>query len=173
MFPLCFMKAPPRCPSRYLFFHAWRSASDFCKATRRLKLAGKCLFYRASSETSQNLNNRTSLCMSAREECWRSAGMQPGNYSHLRQLSPVFSRKPAISQLLTLAGTALTAPRFPGRWLQTFLFISDLLIRSLWPVLWINKYIKNRDVLGGLCVVKWFAAVAHRCFPFFSFVLKV
>lgn len=46
--------------------------------------------------------------MSAKEECWRAVSMQPGNYSDIRQLSHVFSPKPAISQLLTLTGTALT-----------------------------------------------------------------
>ncbi len=47
--------------------------------------------------------------MSVEEECSRSVGMQPGNYSHIRQLSKVLSSKPVISQLLTLTGTSLTA----------------------------------------------------------------
>lgn len=70
-------------------------------ATSKPDLAGRYLFYRASAETSQNLNNRTSLCISAEEECLRSVGMQPGNYSHIRQLSHVFSSKLVISQLLS------------------------------------------------------------------------
>ena len=77
-------------------------------ATSELDLAGRYLFYRASSETSQNLNNRTSLCMSAEEECSRSVGMQPGNYSHIRQLSHVLSSKLVIYQLLTFIGTPMT-----------------------------------------------------------------
>ena len=98
--------------SQYLLFHVLRSLTDFLKTTSEQELAGRYLFYRASSETSQNLNNRTSLCMSAEEECSRSVGMQPGNYSHIRQLSRVFRGKPVISQLLTFIGTALTASVF-------------------------------------------------------------
>lgn len=96
----------------YLLFHVLKSLTDFCTTTSELQLAGRYRFYRASSETSQNLNNRTSLCMSAEEECSRSVGMQPGNYSHIRQLSRVFSSKPVISQLPALIGAALTASVF-------------------------------------------------------------
>lgn len=103
----------PRCikgSSQNLLFHVLSSLIDFCES--ELGLAGRYLFYRASSGTSQNLNNGTSLCMSAEEECSRSVGMQPGNYSHIRQLCSVFSCKPVISQLLTLTGTALRKSLF-------------------------------------------------------------
>lgn len=101
--------------SQNLLFHVLRSLTDICETTSKLELAGRYVFYRASSETSQNLNNRTSLCMSAEEECSRSVGMQPGNYSHIRQLSHVFSCRPIISKLLSLIGTALTASVFVWR----------------------------------------------------------
>lgn len=101
--------------SQNLLFHVLRSLTDICETTSKFELAGRYVFYRASSETSQNLNNGTSLCMSAEEECSRSVGMQPGNYSHIRQLSHVFSCRPIISKLLSLIGTALTASVFVWR----------------------------------------------------------
>lgn len=110
--------ALPRCikgSARYLLFHVLRSLADFCKTTSEQELAGRYLFYRTSFEASQNLNNRTSLRMSAGEECWSSVGMQPGNYSQIRQLSRVFSGKPVISQLLTPTGAALTTSVFVWR----------------------------------------------------------
>ena len=76
--------------SQNLLFHVLRSLTGFYETTSEQELAGRYLLYSASSETSQNLNNRTSLCMSAEEECMRSIGMQPGNYSHIRQPSSDF-----------------------------------------------------------------------------------
>lgn len=105
----------PRCIkgwSQNLLFHVSRSPADICKTTSELELAARYVFYGASFETSQDLNNRTSLCMSAEEECSRTDGMQPGNYSHIRQLSRVFGCKAIISKLLSLIGTALTALEF-------------------------------------------------------------
>lgn len=138
----------PRCikgSSQNLLFHVLRSLSDFYETTSELELEGRYLFYRASSETSQNLNNRTSLCLSAEEECSRSVGMQPGNYSHIRQLSGVFCCKPIITQLLTLIGTALTASVLVWKMVVHISVNLWRLEPQLVACTWKNKSFKNSE----------------------------
>lgn len=99
---------------------------------KQLELAGRYPFYRASSETSQNLNNRTLLRMSAEEECSKAVGMQPGNYSHIRQLKvqlkacnfPITTPITSPTPLLVLLGAHRC---LSGRWLYT-------LSAHLWPL---------------------------------------
>lgn len=162
----------------YLLFHVLRSLTGFCKTTSKQELAGRYLFYRASSETSQSLNNRTSLCMSAEEECSRSVGMQPGNYSHIRQLSHVFRGKPVISQLPTLIGAALTLS----------VFVWEIVVHisvHLWPLepqpaAWTWKNLKLHRgplVVCGCYGVRWFACKLLRhnirmLLPFWPLVVK-
>lgn len=73
-----FVPTVPRCVKvslQYLLFHVFRSLVDSCELTSEQELAGSSLFSQGVLWASQNLNNRTSLCMPVEEECSRSVGM--------------------------------------------------------------------------------------------------